>query len=104
MSRAPAVIHHYGKPMEARMPNGDKIVRQDAIFVQSRGQLLPCLEYDNHFVYETDKIGSSLMCTCGSAAAAFGYRAYSKYCSYMGENVIGCIQHLQTGRHADGST
>ena len=61
-------------------------------------------KYDNHFVYYYHQIGSTLMCTCGSPAAAFGYSAYKQYCSYQGERTIGCIAHLQQGRHADNST
>lgn len=105
MSRAPKVIHQYGRPMKARTLNGDIIERQDKIYVPSYRAVFPTLEYDNHFVYyDPHHIGSTLMCTCGSPAAAFGYEAYSRYCSYMGEKVIGCVEHLQHERHADGST
>lgn len=98
------IIHQYGRPVKARMLNGDVIERQDSLPYD--GQVLPCLDYDNHFIYHTNYrvIGSTLMCTCGSPAGAFGYDAYKKYCSYIGFQVLGCISHLQTGRHGDGST
>ena len=103
MPKAPIVIHQYGRPVRARLPNGDVVERQDMVL--SNGILYPALDYDNHFVYRYGKnIGSVLRCTCGSDAAEFGYSAYKKYCSYMGEKVIGCIMHLQTGCHGDGST
>lgn len=105
MSKAPVVIHQFGRPMKAKLPNGDIVERQDAIYVPSYGAVYPCLDYDQHFVYYDGKnIGSTLRCTCGGTAAAFGYSAYKKYCSYMGEKVIGCVTHLQTGRHDDNST
>ena len=53
--------------------------------------------------YNGKQIGSTLMCTCGSQAAAFGYDAYKQYSSWMGERVLGCIMHFQQGHHADGS-
>lgn len=104
MVKAPVVIHQYGRPMKARLHNGDVAERKDAIYVPSYNAVYSVLEYDNHFVYYHKQIGSTLMCTCGSPAAAFGYSVYRKYCSYMGERVLGCIHHLQTGKHADGST
>ena len=105
MSRAPKVIHNYGRPVRAKLLNGDIIERQDHIYVPSYNLVLPALDYDNHFVYyDGTHIGSTLMCTCGGVSASFGYEAYKKYCSYMGAQVLGCVTHLQTGRHADGST
>lgn len=104
MPRVSQVIHQYGRPMKANLPDGTFVERQDSIYVPSYQSVYLCLEYDNHFVYYKDQYGSTLKCTCGSDAAAFGYDAYKKYCSYMGERVIGCIIHLQTGKHADGST
>lgn len=105
MSKAPTVIHQYGRPVKAKLPNGDIIERQDKIYVPSYHAVFPCLDYDSHFVYYYGKtLGTTMFCTCGSGSGIFGYRAYKKYCSYIGENVIGCIHHLQYGKHADGST
>jgi len=104
MSKSPTVIHQYGRPHRAKLLNGDIVERRDEIYVPSHHQTMPCLDYDNHFVYSYQQIGSTLMCTCGSPAAAFGYSAYKKYCSYMGAQVIGCVHHLQTGKHGDGSS
>ena len=100
----PEVIHQYGRPYKAVLQNGDVVERQDTIYVPSYKAIYPTLDYDNHFVYYYHQMGSTLKCTCGSPAAAFGYDAYKKYCSYMGERVLGCVAHLQTGKHADGST
>ena len=104
MPKAPVVIHQFGRPVKAKLLNGDIVERQEAIYVPSHRETIPCLEYDNHFIYYNGKQrGSTLMCTCGAPAAAFGYEAYRRYCSYMGERVLGCINHLQYGKHADGS-
>lgn len=105
MPRAPVVIKQYGEPVKARLPNGDVVERKERIVVPSHGASYPTIHYDNHFVYrQTSYIGSSLLCTCGSAAGTFGYDAYAKYMSYAGEFVLGCVHHLQYGKHADGST
>ena len=104
MPRIKQVIHQYGRPAKATMSNGDVIEREERIYVPSSHTFYPTLDYDNHFVYYYKQIGSTLMCTCGSVAATFGYDAYRKYCSYGGEAVLGCVMHLQTGKHGDGST
>src|SRR3972149_7656840 len=103
MPKAPVVIHQYGAPMKARLSNGDLVERQDSIYVPTYKAVFPCLEYDNHFIYYKHQMGSTLMCTCGSPAAAFGYEAYKRYCSYIAEKVLGCVAHLQGGKHGDGS-
>jgi len=103
MPKAPVVIHQYGRPVKARDVDGREIVREDKIFFNRHW--IPCLEYDNHFVYKTDKIGSAtLMCSCGSAAGVVGYRAYKRFASYMGTEVVACLHHINTGRHGDGSS
>jgi len=104
-TRAPSVIHQFGRPVKAKLLDGRIVERQDEIYVPSHHAIYPCLDYDQHFVYyDGNALGSTLRCTCGGTAAAFGYQAYKKYCSYMGEKVIGCVTHLQTGRHDDESS
>jgi len=104
MRKAPSVIHQYGRPMLAKDVTGHIIHREDKIFVPAYGEWFNTLDYDNHFVYLSRQIGSALMCTCGSSAAAVGYQEYKKYCSYKGQRVIACLAHLNDGKHADGST
>ena len=103
MPRVSQVIHQYGRPTKAKLLNGDMVERQEKIYIPSYQSVFPTLDYDTHFVYYIKQMGSTLMCTCGSPAAVFSYDAYEKYCSYMGEKVIGCISHLQNGVHGDGS-
>ena len=104
MNRAPVVIHQYGRPVKARDVDGQEIFREDHIYVRAYHQWFNVLEYDNHFVYRTEKMGAALLCTCGSPAAAVGYQEYMKYSSFKGNQVIACIHHLNTGHHSDGST
>lgn len=85
--------------------DGKTIERQDYIFVKSDNATYPTVDTYSHFVYkQTWKLGSSLMCTCGGPAAVFRYDAYRKYYSTNKGGMIACISHMNTGRHADGST
>lgn len=105
MNKAPTIIHQFGRPKKAKLLNGRWVDRPEHIFVPSYHDVFPTLDYDNHFVYyDGEHIGSTLMCTCGSAAIVVGYEAYRMYASYMGHNVIACMMHTQQGKHADGST
>lgn len=103
MPNAPVVIHQYGRPHRARDVDGRVIERQEEIFFN--GQWYHPMDYDTHFVYRTDKIGSAtLMCTCGSPAGVIGHREYSKYTSkYYGEGIIACLFYTNNNCHSDGS-
>jgi len=104
MPKAPVVIHQHGRPMKAKDVDGRTIEREDRIYLPLYKQWFNVLEYDSHFVYVTDKIGSaSLMCTCGSAAAAVGYSSYKQYSSFKGIQAIACLHYTSYGTHADGS-
>ena len=98
------VIHQFGRPYKAIDVDGRTIERQDEIFFNR--QMYATMDYDNHFVYKTDKIGSAtLMCTCGAPAGVIGHREYKKYTSkYYGEGMIACLHYTSYGRHSDGST
>jgi len=104
VSITPKIIHQYGRPVKARDVDGREIYREDRIWVPAHKQWFNVMDYDNHFVYGTKKIGAALMCTCGSPAAAVGYDHYKQYCSFKGMQVIACLAHTNDGRHADGST
>lgn len=98
------VIRVYGTAKIARL-DGERIERQDMIFVKSEGGWFYTIDTDNHFVYrQTKKFGSSLMCTCGGMAGIFNYDAYEKYSSTNRGRIIACVTHMQTRRHADGSS
>lgn len=100
----PYIIKQFGRPVRARGLDGENIEREDRLFMDSENQWYETLDYDNHFIYKTSRMGTSFLCTCGSPAAVFGYDAYKKYSSrYKGNFVLGCIAHLNDGAHADGS-
>ena len=80
MPKAPVVIHQYGRPVRAKLPNGTVVERQDAIYVSSYREVFKCLDYDTHFLYyDGNHIGSTLMCTCGSHAGVIGYNGYKRF-------------------------
>lgn len=86
-------------------PDGERIERQEAIFVPSEQGWFQTIDTDSHFVYrQGKKRGSTLMCTCGGVAAIFSYEAYRKFSSVNRGRIIACITHVNTGKHDDGST
>lgn len=118
------IIKHRGDPQSAETIWGDKITRQEQLFVQNLtvGQqtytgFVPCIPYDNHFVYEVpdrpETAGSpSYMCTCGSYAVILIPDSYEDDMSRHGLQ-FGCyFRHVlfdeDTGkflhRHADKSS
>lgn len=99
----PNVIRHYGDLKNTRNLQGEEVQRQEYLFLKSYKQWLPCLNTDTHFVYKSNRLGSSTLCTCGSPAVVMGYDAYKKYQSYMGNEVIMCHHFFQYGTHSDGS-
>ena len=104
MPKAPVVIHQYGRPVRAKLPNGTVVERQDAIYVSSYREVFKCLDYDTHFLYyDGNHIGSTLMCTCGSHAGVIGYNGYKRFASYQGPQVLACMYYTNNGCHADGS-
>lgn len=89
-----SIIHHRGEPQEATTLKGQKIFRQDHLFVVEWGQFVPCAPYDDHFVYEnpdTDEGTSAYMCTCGSAAVIANPEE--------GGRMFVCLFHATHGSH-----
>lgn len=111
--KVPKVVKHVGDLNEATVDGKTKVYRQDRIYFEGHG-LVKCASYDNHFCfdYKSKKIGAwTPVCTCGSPAGIVGYNAYKQDASPTtsmestnpGEMIV-CLSHAQTGRHADGST
>jgi len=98
----PAVVRNVGDLKHAKNIDGEEVHRQPYIHYQ--GSMTPVLNTDNHFIYRSKRIGSSLLCTCGSQAVSVGYHTYRKYASYMGNEVLICYHLMSNGRHADGSS
>lgn len=98
------IIHVHGRARVA-YPDGQRIERLEEIFVPSEPGWFYTIDTDNHFVYrQGNKGGSSLMCTCGGAAGIFQYDAYMRFSSVNRGRIIACITHMNTSKHADGST
>lgn len=111
--KVPKVVKHVGDLNEATVDGRVKVHRTDRIYFEGHG-LVKCAPYDNHFVfdYKSKKIGAwTPVCTCGSPAGIVGYNAYKQDASPTtkdessnpGELIV-CLSHAQTGKHADGST
>lgn len=117
------IIRQAGDPNTATLPHGEKVTRQDKLFVQDLtiGQttftgFVPVLDYRNHFIYEVPDtvhyIGSpSYMCTCGSFAVIAPTDSFKDDTSQPGL-AFACYFHQaaideNTGkklnRHSDGS-
>ena len=98
------IIRIYGRAKVAHL-DGERIDREDVIYVPSEKGWYQTIDTDNHFVYrQTKKFGSSLMCTCGSAAGIFMYDAYMKFSSINRGRIVACVTHMNTSKHGDGST
>jgi hypothetical protein len=99
------VIHVHGRAKIAYL-DGERIEREDKIFVRSENSWFPTVDSDNHFVYrQTKRLGSSLMCTCGSSAGIYLYDAYMRFTSINKGRMICCNSFIQNnGKHGDGSS
>ena len=68
------VIKHLGDPNKAFTAAGDEVQREEALYNEESGEMVDCIQYDNHFIYinpavtERNEPGSIYMCTCGSSA------------------------------------
>jgi len=106
-------IKHRGSPKEATLYDGTKVVRKNPLYVPTIQRFVATAPYDNHFVYllPTHIVGWALMCTCGGGAGIIGYKDYAKDAqpttkmesTIPGELVV-CLAHAESGKHADGST
>lgn len=99
------VIRNAGDPNHARTLGGIRVQREKEIFLKSYQQWFPVLQTSMHFCFRdtSQPRGSTLFCTCGAAAIIVGPEAYTKYQSFMGNEVIACHHFIQYGHHADMS-
>lgn len=104
MTASPKVIHVHGRAKVAYV-EGERIDREESIFVPTERAWFPTIETDNHFVYrQTKRYGSSLMCTCGASAGIYLPDAYMRFTSVSRGRMICCNSFIQTGKHGDGSS
>ena len=105
------IIKHAGEPQEGTLPDGRSVYRLVEIterYASAEGTRLEthkCAPYDNHFIYKVPKdvLGPLYCCSCGSMAILTGSKAYSHQGSAQGRLWV-CKMHLDTDRHADGSS
>jgi hypothetical protein len=99
------VIKHWNDPKNAITLSGHPVTRQEALYLKSHERAYRVLQTSMHFVYHDPTVprGSTLLCTCGSSAAVFGYEAYKRWTSFVATEVIACTEFIQQGKHADGS-
>jgi len=98
----PSVVRNVGDLKRAKNVDGQEVRRQE--YLQYHDSMMKCLNTDNHFIYRSRRVGSSLLCTFGSQAVTVGYHVYKKYSSYIRNEVLICYHLMSSGRHADGST
>ena len=99
------VIRHRGTPNKATLPGGEVVTRQEKLWVSEWEGFVVCAGYDDHFLYVSPGkyLGSSLMCTCGSAAVITGPSGYVLDASPQGKMIV-CLVHAQTGIHSTGGS
>lgn len=99
------VIRNTGDPHRAKTLNGKDVERQKEIWIPSYHAYIPVLQTSMHFCYRdpSNPRGTTLFCTCGSAAVVVGFEAYRKLNSFMGHEVMVCLYYIQYGVHSDGS-
>lgn len=100
------IVRHVGDANSGRSPLGFEVHRTESIFVPEYRRFIPCIPYDNHFIYEIPKKYKNtpaFMCSCGSMAVIAGLKSYENDASPSGLVLI-CYQHSNFGKHADGSS
>ena len=89
-----------GKPYTIYKPS------EKGIFIEDYGQFVKCHNYGNHFIFEVPKSiypSPSHMCSCVSIAILTGGNAYAHLGTPSGM-MFSCKHHLDTNKHADGSS
>lgn len=97
-----SIIRTAGRAKTAKLPNGETVERADVLKMTDGWYI--CLPTELHFIYKNKRLGSTIMCTCGSEAALISYTEYKKYASWIANEVIMCLNLAQHGCHRDGST
>ena len=112
------IIRQRGEPNEVTTIWGWKAFRQEKLFAPDPyNTLIPCLHYDNHFLYEIplelsmknpklygDKI-PSFVCTCGGVAGVVGPGAYlhdASISDFKNVNVVVTPENLRVVKITKG--
>lgn len=99
------IIRHRGTPTRGQLPNGVWVYAEEKIWIPEWGRFIPVAPYSDHFVYTVPEKykGSSMRCSCGSAAVISGYSSYKDMASQQGLLVV-CLAHSNTGVHIKGGS
>jgi hypothetical protein len=95
-------VRSLGDLKRATNLDGQEVHRENYLMFQN--QMTRCLNTDTHFLFLSKRLGSTVLCTCGSPAVTCGYHAYKQYSSYIGNEVLVCHTFFQYGKHADNSS
>ena len=99
------IVKFINSPTKVTLQNNKTVYKQDKVFVPEYEGFVRCAPYDNHFTFEVPKDiqGPAYLCSCGSAAIFVGSKAYGHLGSHEGMMLV-CKRHLDTNKHADGSS
>jgi hypothetical protein len=99
----PAQVRNLGDLKNVRTADGRTVERK--AYLKFHDEHLPCLNTDNHFLYRTNRLGSSILCTCGGQGVSVGWHEYKNFTSqFLGNEVLMCYYYVKDKVHADGST
>jgi len=96
-----------GEPKKTVTLRNEKVIRKETIFVPEWKKFVPVMHYDNHFIYESKKVGQpAYMCTCGGPAvvALPVNPTGSVLLQVKQQPTFVCLMHASTGKHATGQT
>ena len=96
------IVRSVGTLKRKRLRTGEEVERSD--YIRLKDGFHKTLDTTTHFVYKTNNLGSSILCTCGSPAIVVSYGQYKEWSSFIGNEVIACQLLIQHGRHGDGSS
>jgi hypothetical protein len=100
------IIHRRGDPQTAELVTGQVVRREKHVYLPEAPmlnlpRLVPCIQYDNHFVYldPVNEMGHWFaMCTCGSPAVIIEVSEYNHP-----QRALACYTHTGSGSHQGDS-
>lgn len=98
-----------GEPKKAITLRSENVVRKEKLFIPEWRKWVPVTHYDNHFIYESKKMGQpAYMCTCGGpAVVALPSNPEPKKMFITRpkqQPVFVCLLHATNGKHGTGQT
>lgn len=101
-----AIVRNLGDLKHAKNVDGEEVHREE--FITFHGKPQRCINTDTHFIYRSRRLGSSILCTCGSSVVSVGYGTYRSLLkdprAWYGVEALVCYNFVRDGKHADGSS